>query len=397
MDTEINVRILPTQQIDIHTDTREILAHAKQQVADRHLNDYFIVDVDSHHAPESDWVEITKYLENPVMRHNIVQQKTQRGSNAYGGGTTGYGFQDLFGRIPHQTQLGEKADDPSVYRDVTLFRRAMDCLGVDVQVVFPTGLLGLGMNYVGEAEVEIAYAYNRWFVETILPAEPRVRFLPYLPFSSPDACLRVIREFGTTPGVAGFLVTSIRYDPIHANKYMRIYGELQELGKPLAFHAGPTWQDQWMKTMNKFISMHAISFVHCNMVHLTNWIMNGLPERFPNLNVIWIESGLAWVPFMMQRLDSEYLKRQSEAPLLKRLPSEYIQDMYFTSQPMETGNLDLLASTFKAIHADTQLLYASDWPHWDFDLPSSIFDLPFVDETARRNILGETARKLFSL
>jgi uncharacterized protein len=392
-----NVETLPTQMIDIHADTREILAHAKQQAASRSLSDYFVVDVDSHHSPESDWVEITKYLRDPVMRHNIVQQSQLRGGNAYGGGTTGYGFQDMFGRIPHQSKLGERIDDPSVYKDVVLFRRAMDSLGIDVQVVFPTGLLGLGMNYVGDAEVEIAYAYNRWFVETVLPHEPRVRFLPYLPLSSPEACLSFIEEFGATPGVVGFLVTSIRYDAVHSNNFMPIYSLLEDVGKPLAFHAGPTWEDQWMKTMNKFISMHAISFVHCNMVHLTNWVMNGLPERFPKLKVMWLESGLAWIPFMMQRLDSEYLKRSSEAPLLKRLPSQYIQDMYFTSQPMETTDLDLLEATFRAIHADSQLLYASDWPHWDFDLPSSIFDLPFVDDTAKRNILGETARGLFAL
>jgi len=33
------------------------------------------------------------------------------------------------------------------------------------------------------------------------------------------------------------------------------------------------------------------------------------------------ESGLAWLPFIMQRLDAEYMMRPSEAPLLKRLPS----------------------------------------------------------------------------
>ena len=109
---------------------------------------------------------------------------------------------------------------------------------------------------------------------------------------------------------------------------------------------------------------------------MTNWVINGLPERFPQLKVIWVESGLAWVPFLMQRLDHEYLKRTSEAPLLKRLPSEYMREMYYTSQPMEMDNLELLESTMEAINAETQLLYASDWPHWDFDLPSSILDLP---------------------
>jgi predicted TIM-barrel fold metal-dependent hydrolase len=46
-------------------------------------------------------------------------------------------------------------------------------------------------------------------------------------------------------------------------------------------------------------------------------VVNALPERFPKLKVIWIESGLAWIPWLMQRLDSEYRMRTSEAPGLK--------------------------------------------------------------------------------
>src|SRR5277367_6067821 len=99
----------------------------------------------------------------------------------------------------------------------------------------------------------------------------------------------------------------------------------------------------------------------------------------------------------MQRLDSEYMMRSSEAPLLKRRPSEYIADMYFTSQPLERSNLKLTEATFEAIKADTQLLFASDWPHWDFDLPSSITTLPFLSEQAKHNILGLNAARLFNL
>ena len=197
--------------------------------------------------------------------------------------------------------------------------------------------------------------------------------------------------------MCGFLVTSIRHDPVHDNRYMPVYAAIEETGLPLAFHAGPTWEDEWMKTMNRFLSMHAISFVHCNIVHMTNWLVNGLPERFPRLKVIWVESGLAWVPFLMQRLDHEYLKRTSEAPLLKRPPSEYMREMYYTSQPMEMDHLGLLESTLTAINAETQLVYASDWPHWDFDLPSVFLDLPFLSEQAKRNILGLNAARLFDL
>ena len=57
----------------------------------------------------------------------------------------------------------------------------------------------------------------------------------------------------------------------------------------------------------------------------------------------------------------------------------------------------ILEATFKMINAETQLLWSSDYPHWDFDLPSVIYDLPFLSETARRNILGGNAARVFGL
>ncbi len=113
--------------------------------------------------------------------------------------------------------------------------------------------------------------------------------------------------------------------------------------------------------------------------------------------MIWIEGGLAWIPFLMQRLDHEYMLRSSEYPLLKKKPSDYMRDMYYASQPMEAENMRALACTFEMINAETQLLYASDYPHWDFDLPSRIWDLPFLSEKAKHNILGGTAARLFKL
>ena len=113
--------------------------------------------------------------------------------------------------------------------------------------------------------------------------------------------------------------------------------------------------------------------------------------------MIWIEGGLAWIPFLMQRLDHEYMLRSSEYPLLKKKPSDYMRDMYYASQPMEAENMRALECTFEMINAETQLLYASDYPHWDFDLPSVIYDLPFLSEQAKRNILGGNAARLLGL
>ena len=109
------------------------------------------------------------------------------------------------------------------------------------------------------------------------------------------------------------------------------------------------------------------------------------------------EAGLAWLPFLMQRLDHEHMLRPSEFPTLKKQPSDYMRDMYYASQPMEMTDMRGLECTFQMINAETQLLYSSDYPHWDFDVPSAIWDLPFLSEKAKHNILGGTASRLFNL
>ena len=100
----------------------------------------------------------------------------------------------------------------------------------------------------------------------------------------------------------------------------------------------------------------------------------------------------------MQRLDNEYMMRTSDAPLLKKKPSDYMREMFYSSQPMEkVDNREALEVTFKMMNAESQLLYSSDYPHWDMDLPSTIYDLPFLGEQAKRNILGGNAQKFFKL
>jgi uncharacterized protein len=273
----------------------------------------------------------------------------------------------------------------------------MEAMGIDFQVVFPTPMLLVGMHPQPQIEAALGRAFNRWLTERILPEAPKIKGLLYLPFNDPEASCQVVKDFGDRPGVIGFTVTSTRNRPVHDNSYMRLYRMIEESGKPLAFHSGFYWGDPSFLQLNRFISMHAITFVHYNLIHLTNWVINGLPERFPKLNVLFIESGLAWIPFLMQRLDAEYHMRPSEAPLLKMPPSEYIRKMYFSSQPMETQHPKLLEAGLEAFNAETQLMYASDWPHWDFDVPSSISSLPFLSEKAKRNILGLNAARVFNL
>jgi hypothetical protein len=377
--------------------TSRLLAHARKQAHQRNLDDVLIVDVDAHHYENENYDEFLPYMENDVLRQLTMSGRKRNRSNVT---PIQIGYQDMGGRVTrYPLRASEKTEEGSALRDVQLGHRWMDAMSVDYSCLFPTGMLNIGMHPQKEMEVELCWAYNRWLTEKVLPeAGGRFYSMLCLPFSDPEAALRHVETFGTRKHVGGFMVTTVRsHMAVYDNAYMKLYRAMEERGLVLSFHSGPNWGEPIYKSCNRFLSAHALGFTWYNILQCTNWVINGMGERFPKLPVIWIESGLAWVPFLMQRLDHEYMLRPSEAPLLKKKPSDYMRDMYYSSQPMEVQDYGAIECTFRMINAETQLLYSSDYPHWDFDLPSSIWDLRFLSEKAKHNILGGTAARLFKL
>jgi predicted TIM-barrel fold metal-dependent hydrolase len=372
----------------------ESLVNATRQAHQRKYNDFLIVDVDAHHYENESYKEVFEYISSPVVKHTALESVHRGGRASFLGGNVGY--QDLSGRITRHWLRGKEKIEAENHRDIVKTTRWMDAMGVDYCCLFPTPMLFLGTHPQPEIEAEMAMAYNRWLCERILAHEPRIISMLYLPLNDPDAAYRTVKEFGGKKGVVGFMITSPRYKPVHDNAFIKTYALLEEMNLPLSFHAAYSWNDQSLALQNRFIGVHALGFMWFNMVHMTNWIVNGMPERFPKLRTMWIESGLTWAYCLAQRLDHSYMMRTSECPSLKRKPSEYMQEMFFSTQPMEMPeDKSILEATFKMIKAETQLCWASDYPHWDFDLPSTIYDLPFLNETGKRNILGANAERFF--
>src|SRR5260370_36011586 len=71
------------------------------------------------------------------------------------------------------------------------------------------------------------------------------------------------------------------------------------------------------------------------MANLTSMVTSGIPVRFPRLTVVSTEAGITWVPFLMNRLDKEYVERRREVPFLKERPSHYLKRGYYSTQPIE--------------------------------------------------------------
>ena len=104
---------------------------------------------------------------------------------------------------------------------------------------------------------------------------------------------------------------------------------------------------------------------------VNSMVVEGVFERFPKLKLVLTESGFAWVPSLAWRLDKIWKRLKTETPHLQRLPSEYIkQHIWFTTQPMdEPEKRKYLSDIIEWIGWD-RLIFATDYPHWDWDDPN---------------------------
>ena len=86
-----------------------------------------------------------------------------------------------------------------------------------------------------------------------------------------------------------------------------------------------------------------------------------------------------------------------KVPHLKRKPSEYIRDhIWWTTQPMEDPERrEHLFETIEWIGWD-KLLFATDYPHWDFDEPSRVLPAGVSDANREAFYLGN-AKKLYGI
>jgi Amidohydrolase len=118
---------------------------------------------------------------------------------------------------------------------------------------------------------------------------------------------------------------------------------------------------------------------------------------FPKLRVVMIEGGFGWAPSLAWRLDAHWAKMRNETPHVKMKPSEYMRrNVWFSTQPVEEPeNPDDLRKICEWIGWD-RLLYASDYPHWDFDAPVRAFPI-VMSEQEKRMLFHDNAVAFYQL
>jgi predicted TIM-barrel fold metal-dependent hydrolase len=91
--------------------------------------------------------------------------------------------------------------------------------------------------------------------------------------------------------------------------------------------------------------------------------------KFPALKVVLIESGVTWLPGFLWRFSKFWRGVRSEVPWVDRPPVEIVRDhIRLTIQPFDApAEPGLVERMIDHLGSNAILLYASDFPHWQFD------------------------------
>jgi predicted TIM-barrel fold metal-dependent hydrolase len=278
--------------------------------------------------------------------------------------------------------------------------RDMDADGIDVGVLYPTAALGIGLIADYGFAAALASAYNTWLHEFCQEDPTRLKLVALLAPQDLAAAVAELRHAVADLGaVAAMLPTQIPLRPDWGHEYWDpLYAEAARLDVALAFHHKSVHSEITDQRFHSFITVHTVGHPVEQMISLSSVILGGVVERFPTLRLAFLEGGVGWVPYWMDRMDEEVEKRgAAEAPFLTRLPSEYIRGgrFYFGVECEE-----------KTIpHAvdwglEDTLLYSSDYPHWDADWPHTIQavrDRQDLSATVKRKMLHDNVRRFYNL
>lgn len=293
---------------------------------------------------------------------------------------------------------------PTRHRDGKL--EEMNDFDIDYAILDPT--LNLAINTVDNTRyaVALANAYNSWLVDTFLDEDDRLKGNLLVAPQKPTAAAEEIDRLANEQDIVGIQIPSTGLVPPAGHRqYDPIYEAAESHELPVAFHgaASATFHSfpglrRWNET---YAEDHALVHPFTQMWNLTTLIYQGVPERFPDIQFVFQESGLAWVPYLKWRLDDHYMELSDDLPLLEQLPSEYIDEaIYFTSQPLGlTADRPKHLAWAIEMAGTNSVMYASDLPHADFDPPSELFSricTQFDGDTVR-DMMGETAADLYDL
>ena len=279
-------------------------------------------------------------------------------------------------------------------------RAGLDALNIDIGILFPDNLLLFATIPHIEYARAVSHAYNRWLVNEWLQSDNGLYGVLMACPQDPEDSAREIRKYADNGRVVGVYLPTAGVNPLWGHrKYDPIVAAAAETGLPLCLHSvtvvSPAFPCQLDQFENHF-ARQMLSHSFAMMSNLVSIMHTGVPARYPETKFVFTEAGIAWVPYMTWRMDKYHQEYRRVVPVLERKPSEYVaEQMWFATQPIEEPeNPEHLVDTIRHCGED-RIIFASDWPHHDFDHPRGITNLPMSPEI-KRKVMGENALNAFT-
>jgi predicted TIM-barrel fold metal-dependent hydrolase len=367
------------------------------QVAPTHLQtsnafqDILVVDTDVH-VHESPG-ELAPYADMPwrVALENIADYpETYLDIPSFSPGISDGSYQAKF---PTAHEGARKVLDKEQ------MRTELNQIDVDLGLLFPDHLLKLPVLTQTDYAAAIARAYNRWLVDTWTSQKDGLLGLIVACPHDPQDAARQIAKYADHPEMVGVYLPCAGLDPLWGNpKYHPIFEAAQHYELPVLLHSVTVTHPVFPFNNHGFdteMARHATSHTFSLIVNLVDMITRGTFTRFPRLRVGVSEAGISWMPWLMMRMDKEYLERRRDVPFLREKPSHYLKQVYICTQPIEEpDDLGDLVKVMELFEGENTTMFASDWPHHDFDHPMKFAQVPFTEEVLQKVMGGNALRFL---
>jgi hypothetical protein len=211
---------------------------------------------------------------------------------------------------------------------------------------------------------------NNWVAAEWLDRDPRLRASILVPQHSGELAAEEIERMAGDRRFVQVLMLAMAELPLGRRQTWPIYRAAEKHGLPIGIHAGSTFRHPpsaggWGSTLLEDYVSYAQGFAGA----LNSLLAEGVFQKFPELKVVLIESGVTWLPASMWRINKTWRGVRSEVPWLNRLPADIIRErVRLTAQPLDTPpDAGGLAMVLEQLGSDDMLLFASDYPHWQYD------------------------------
>jgi predicted TIM-barrel fold metal-dependent hydrolase len=257
----------------------------------------------------------------------------------------------------------------------------------------------LGFVQYGDYGLALAAALNEWLVDAWLKQDDRIFGAISVPVEDGALAAAEIERMAAEPRFVKVMIPISTRESLGPSKYWPIYEAASAHDLPLAAHVGGLGRagdDGATGSPAYFVETKANTTM-AFYAQASSLVYSGVFTRFPELKIVLEEGGLAWLAPLMWRLDRAWEDMREELPQLDERPSEILRrHCWLTTQPIdEPENPKHLVDLLDQLDLDEKLLFASDYPHWDFDDPDRVLPASLIGAERRELILSANAESIF--